>query len=311
MSKLSIIMSVYNSECYVNKSVESILTQTFKNFEFIIINDGSTDKSLEILEYYARQDNRIKLINQENIGLVKSLNKGLKISQGNFIARMDADDISKPERFEKQIEYLKNHPNCVIVGCEVLQIDMDGAPICNMGIPLSHEEIDAGLLLGRGGDIRHPAVMMRRDAVLKLGGYREQFKTAEDLDLFLRLAEQGKLANLSDILLEYRLHLGSVNFSKSEQQRQEVITVLEEAYARRSLEIPEKVVAMANHSRQLTPAYHHRNWSEAAFLAGYYSTARKHTLLALQKAPFSLDTYKFLYRGIRRSIKSLKVLNCS
>ena len=299
--KVSVLMSIYNGARYLQESVESILSQTFTNFEFIIIDDGSTDQSLAILEGYAQQDNRIHLISQQNMGLPKSLNKALAIAKGEFIARMDADDISRPERFERQVEYLNNHPYCVALGCEVLQIDMDSAPICQMGVLLVHNEIEAELLQGHGGVIRHPAVMMRRNALVAIAGYRDDFKTAEDLDLYLRLAEQGQLANLSDILLEYRIHIASVNFAKYEQQTQEVKAILKQAYARRGLEMPEDI--LQRRLKKHTLSDHHRVWAEMALRGRNFSTALKHTFISLYKAPFSLQSWQMMMLTTKRLIK--------
>jgi glycosyltransferase involved in cell wall biosynthesis len=295
--KVSVVMSVYNGFRYLRQSIESILNQTFTEFEFIIVNDGSTDRSLEVLESYAKQDNRIRLINQQNMGLTKSLNKAIAIARSDLIARMDADDISMPERFERQIEYLENHPECLAVGCEVLQIDRDGAPICKMGIPLSHEEIEAKLLKGNGGVIRHPAVMIRRDALLAIGCYRETFETAQDLDLFLRLGQKGQLANLPDVLLEYRLHLESVNYSEYERQAHDVLAILEDAYKNRGLEVPVKLPPWR--FKGTKPIDSHRTWTQMALEAGNVATAKKHAFLALLQKPISRQSWKLLFRTLK------------
>lgn len=299
--KVSVLMSVYNGSRYLEESVESILNQTFTDFEFIIIDDGSTDESLSILKHYSQQDSRIQLITQPNIGLTKTLNKALALAQGEFIARMDADDISMPERFDRQVEYLENHPNCVALGCDVLQIDMDGAPICQMGVLLAHNEIEAQLLQGRGGVIRHPAVMMRRDALVAIAGYRDNFQTAQDLDLYLRLAERGKLANLPEVLLKYRIHIASVNFAKYEQQTQDVRTMLEQAYAKRGLEMPEDL--LQRRYQKLTPSDHYRVWAQMALRGKNFSTARKHVFASLYKAPFSVQSWQVMLVTIKRSLK--------
>ena len=309
MPKISTIMSVYNGERYLEKAVESILTQTFTDFEFIIVNDGSTDNSQIILKRLAEQNKKIHLINQENIGLTKSLNKALAIARGEFIARMDADDIAMPKRFERQVKYLETHPQCLALGCNVLQIDMDGDPISIMGVPLSHHEIESGLLIGQGGDIRHPTVMIRRDALIAVDGYQDKFSSAQDLDLYLRLAERGQLANLPDVLLEYRIHLASVNYAKCRQQSQNVKAILEEAYQRRGLKMPLGI--LNGHFKQYIPADHHRSWAYEALTAGNLPTARKHALLSIYKAPFSLNSLRFIKNMIGRSIKSSQLFKTS
>ena len=194
--EISVVMSVYNGAEFLAEAVESILEQTFTNFEFIIINDGSSDRSAEILADFVKKDGRIRLINQDNTGLTKSLNTGLNYAQGQYIARMDADDIALPDRFAQQADYLDAHPECVAVGSKVLFVDPFGLPLWKSKHELPHGEIDAQLLTGNGSAISHPAVMIRSDALKAVGGYREHLDTAQDLDLFLRLAEYGQVANL-------------------------------------------------------------------------------------------------------------------
>ena len=121
---ISVIMSVYNDEKYLAKSIESILNQTYSDFEFIIINDGSTDKSMEIIDRYKNEDKRVVVVNQENMGLTKSLNKAIKLSKGKYIARMDSDDISVSNRLEKQIEFLKHNKDYALVGTNIVKINI-------------------------------------------------------------------------------------------------------------------------------------------------------------------------------------------
>jgi glycosyltransferase involved in cell wall biosynthesis len=300
MPRLSVLMSVYNADRYITRAIASILSQTFKDFEFIIIDDGSTDKSLSILAKHAREDERIRIVCRHNTGLAKALNEALRLAKGEFIARMDADDIAMPERFERQIQYLENHPNCFALGCGVLKIDVDGDPINLMHLSQSHEEIETRLLKGDGGALSHPAAMMRRNAVLEVSGYREKFKMTEDLDLFLRLAQKGQLANLPDTLLHYRLHPKSVNFTKYNEQTQEVKLVLEEAYKSRGLQMPDNLLEHRFVQRTIV-SYHHE-WANMALRSGNLATARKHAILALYKAPFSSSLWRMVIHTIKLSL---------
>lgn len=299
MPKISTIMSVYNAERYLSKSIESILKQTLDDFEFIVVNDGSTDRSSVILEYYVSQDSRIRLINQENKGLTKSLNKALALATGDYIARMDADDISMPERFELQLDFLENNPSCVAVSSDVLQIDLDGDPISRMGVLLSHAEIEAELLKGKGGVLRHPAVLMRSEALIAIDGYRDSYTTAQDLDLFLRLTEKGQLANLPDVLLEYRLHLESVNFSRYQRQTTDVIAILSDAYKARDLEMPKGLFKERSKERDSNACQ--QAWARMALGAGNLSTARKHAFQSLWNSPFSHKSWEVLLRTLKKS----------
>ena len=200
---ITVLLAVYNGQQYLREAIDSILSQTFRDFEFLIIDDGSTDNTLFILNEYARRDSRIKLVTRPNKGLTYTLNEGIFLARGEFLARMDADDICLPQRFEKQLAYLRQHPECVLVGSRVQLMDPEGLPLREMSQEQSHQEIDDAHL-NRGWPVVHPATMMRLSAIKQIGGYRDEFNTLEDLDLFLRLAEVGKLANLPDVLLRYR-----------------------------------------------------------------------------------------------------------
>ena len=208
---VSVVMSVYNGEKYLNEAVDSILNQTYRNFEFIIIDDGSTDNSPAILKEYAAMDARIRFISREHRGLPKSANEGIALSAGGFIARMDSDDVAAPERFQKQLDYLEANQRCVAVGAEVMLIDEQGRPLGHRGHPHGHWAIRRSLLMGNGGTMTHPAVMIRRGAIQKISGYNEGFETTSDLDLFLRLSEVGLVENLPDVLLSWRQHPRSMN----------------------------------------------------------------------------------------------------
>ena len=150
---ISVCMAVYNAERYVAEAVESILNQTFGDFEFLILDDGSTDGSLDILRRYAERDPRIRLTSRPNQGLVASLNELVDQARGEFIARMDADDVSLPERFQREVDYLRDHPECVLVGSRVRLIDPDGDPLCDWCTMQEHEAIDAFYLRGQAWNI--------------------------------------------------------------------------------------------------------------------------------------------------------------
>ena len=159
--QISVIMAVWNAQRYLGHCMRSIARQTVSNYEFIIVEDGSTDGSRRLLEQWARKDRRIRLIARENRGLTRSLNEALATARGDYIARMDADDISLSNRFELQIDYLARHSDCVAVGGEVLLIDPEGWPIAPRGHVQTHDEISRKLLQGNGGAMSHPAIMVR------------------------------------------------------------------------------------------------------------------------------------------------------
>src|SRR5260370_6141479 len=208
---ISVLLPVYNSGRYIGASIASVLAQTFNDFELLALDGGSTDKSLSILRKYEAKDGRVRVLSRKNLALVPSLNEMIGVARGRYLARMDSDDISRPQRFEKQVAYLEAHPTCVAVGSRSLLMDPQGMPICEYLNVLTHDEIDAAHLSDQGGtQICHPSVMMRREAVEQAGFYREEYRYCEGRDLFLCLPETGRLANLPDVLHGYRCHLSSI-----------------------------------------------------------------------------------------------------
>jgi glycosyltransferase involved in cell wall biosynthesis len=201
---LSVAMSVYNGQSHLGLAIESILDQTFTDFEFLILNDGSTDGSREIIDGYATRDKRIRAIHRENKGLVISLNQLVNEARAPLIARMDADDICLPERFEKQIAFMAANPDHGVLGTWTADIDEHGDPykVDGEDHPTSYEDFVSRI--GKGSLICHPSVVMRRDIVLSVGGYHAAFQHCEDFDLWLRLANVTKLCSLPERLVRYR-----------------------------------------------------------------------------------------------------------
>lgn len=209
-------MAVYNGEKYLAEAIDSILNQTFKNFEFIIVNDGSSDNSLKIIKQYLNNDSRIKLINnQTNLGLIKSLNKGLKIAKGQYIARMDADDISLPKRLELQLKFLENKKEIYLVGSFAIIINEKGKKIALEKVLVYPEAIAKDLK--NACCLLHPTIMFRNDAEFF---YREKAYYCEDYDLYLQMISRGKkLANYPLPLLKYRITPGSISSTKAYYQK--------------------------------------------------------------------------------------------
>ncbi|MCC6488775.1 MAG: glycosyltransferase, partial [Candidatus Hydrogenedentes bacterium] len=287
----------YNNPRHLRPAVESILQQTYADFEFIIVNDGSSDNSQSILEGFAAKDLRIRLVSRPNTGYCRALNEALRYARGEFIGRMDADDIAVPDRFERQIAYLREHPECVAVGGRVLLMDDAGVPLCEMCQEQTHEEIDAAHLAGRGGTIAHPAMTARRSAMEAIGGYDESFDFAEDLDFFLRMAEYGRVANLECVVLRYRQHLASIGYTKSETQQRSALAVLRAAYKRRGLELPHAIEARPIET--FSAAQVHRKWAWWALDAGNLHGARKHAWLAFLREPFRIDSWRAIFCALR------------
>lgn len=211
MVTVSVVMSVYNAEKYLKKAVDSILNQTFYDFEFIIIEDGSTDTSLQILEKFAEKDPRIVLIRKEkNSGLkgfIGNLNLGLEKAQGKFIARMDADDIALPFRFEKQVQEMEKDPELFIIGSSMELIDENDSQISVKKAFATDREIKAAMY--KNIALYHPTIMFRNDPAVR---YRGKIYYCEDYDLYFRLMLQNrKMANIPEVLLKYRILTTSVS----------------------------------------------------------------------------------------------------
>jgi glycosyltransferase involved in cell wall biosynthesis len=213
--KVTVLMAVYNAEKYLKLAIDSILLQTFKNFEFLIINDASTDSSLALIESY--DDHRIRLItNSENLGLVKTLNRGLKLAEGEYIARMDADDICDLTRLQKQIDFFEKNPDHVLLGASYILIDQDGKEKYRKIKPLSNIQVRWISLFRTVID--HPVAMFSSSLAKQLT-YNENYKTTQDYDLWLRMMQHGKAAVLKEPLLSYRMHSENVSTQKKSLQR--------------------------------------------------------------------------------------------
>lgn len=294
---ISVVAAAYNAERYLAEMVESFLAQTFKDFELIVVDDGSTDATAEILARYARQDARVKPVPIEHAGIVGAANAGLERAQCELIARADSDDIAMPDRLEKQLAYLNAHPECVAVGSRMLLIEPYGSPLCVSDHALTHEEIDAGLMRGGGWCMPQPAAMVRRDAVMRVGMYRKAYEWSEDLDLFLRLAEVGKLANLPEPLVKYRIHPNSSNHTKRAAQLAIKRDLVAEAYARRGLTMPADLEFKMKPIEPEVDRY--MQWTWAALKDKNVRGARKHAFSALRHRPLDPGVWRAAYCAMR------------
>ncbi len=213
--EITVLMSVFNGTKFLREAIESILNQTFADFEFLIIDDGSTDDSIEIIESY--DDQRIKLVrNGENIGLTRSLNKGIKLSKGLFLSRMDADDVSNSDRLEKQLNYMDNNPEVSVCGSWLETIGE------RQEIWKCHEhdsEIKAQLLFNNS--VYHPTAIVRKDFLVRNGFlYDESLSTAQDYGLWVAISHKAVFANIQEVLLKYRIHEDQVGKKKSSEQKE-------------------------------------------------------------------------------------------
>lgn len=283
---VSVVMPVYNAGIFLSVALTSIIEQTFCGWEMICVNDGSTDGSGKLLDQFARQDARIRVVHQANTGIVGALNHGCELAQGPLICRMDSDDIAIPHRMERQLAFLRNAPTCVAVGGSILEIDTDGDPLCCSRLPNSHAEIESNLLHRRTG-LYHPTAMLRTEALRAVGGYRKEYQWVEDHDLWLRLAQRGQLANLDEVILCYRQHSSSVCWQRSAQQRELMNGLLAEAYANRGLDLPPQLLHTGGASRSAAGP---GKWARAAAKGGFPRSVAKH-LRQLAQAPKTSWSY--------------------
>lgn len=302
---ISVVMPVHNGEKYLREAVDSILSQTFQDFEFIVIDDGSTDQSTDILNEYARKDARIRLISRENRGVAKSLNEAIALACGAYVARMDADDVSLPQRLEKQLDYLEANPDCVLLGAEVLMIDAQGWPIAKGRHVYSHCDIDEQLLRGDGGGLTHPVVMMRTGVVRRIGGYKQEFVTGQDLDLFLRLAEAGRIANLPDILLKWRQHPESINHTRYLTWGEMKKMALSAAAKRRNLDLNVEEILACERLTSKDVDHHLRYVQRASDSLCFFHTAIKHLFLSVIKGGIRGEHFYYVLVMMRRLARAL------
>lgn len=240
---ISVIMSNYNTpEEYLREAIESILNQTYSDFEFIIVDDCSTDNSLEIIKSY--KDSRISVIkNKVNMGITKSLNRALAVSKGEFVARMDADDICLPERFEKQVEYLKQNREVIVCGTWV-ELFGNGADAYNekysRKILPEKETLQINLLFGNHMNIIHPTAMFNHK-LLKDNNivYNENYIYAQDYRMWVDCSQKGELKNIPEILFKYRIHNKAVSSDKKSVQTECAKNIMAEQLAWLGLELPE------------------------------------------------------------------------
>lgn len=215
--RISCLLPVYNGEEFLEEAIGSILSQTFRDFELVVVDDGSRDSTPDILARLAAEDPRLRVIRQENGGIVAALNAGLKACRGEYVARMDADDVALPHRFQFQLDYLDAHPGCVLVGGVARSVSPDGKDVSRT-TGGRHKRTDLTCFPPKIAVSMHPLITVRRDALVAVGGYRSDFPHAEDYDLFIRLSKLGGIDNPDEDVLIYRRHEGAISLKHLETQ---------------------------------------------------------------------------------------------
>jgi glycosyltransferase involved in cell wall biosynthesis len=319
--KVSVLMPVYNGEKYIREAIDSILGQTFKDFEFLIIDDGSTDKTREILENY--DDSRIKLINnKKNIGLTKSLNKGLKLARGEYIARQDSDDVSMPKRLEKEVSFLNHNKNTALVGTYYYMINERDKILKIIKPPTKSEEIKIGLL--KGNQFGHGSVMFRVECIKEVGYYREELGSVEDYDLWLRVSDRYNIANIPEPLYKWRLNIKSVSVAKKSLMDKYALLAIELAKERRQLgkdklqilkkeEIKDFLDIYLNSKSEYESkkqiAQNYYSWSRVLFVGKDYKGAFKLLFKSFVSYPLNKETWVLVFKDLAILLLPKSVIN--
>ena len=221
MPKVSVITSVYNGEVFLEQCVRSILDQTFRDFEFIILNNGSTDGTAEILSQF--KDPRLLIIHQENLGVTRSLDKGVRMARADLIARLDADDYSFPNRLEQQVDFMDRNPDYALCGAKFLELI--GDKILPQSVPFVENDKNIRRILSCYNPFSHSTAIFRKQSFVDAGGYDEQFTFAPDYDLWIRILQTGKGYILEDELTMVRLSTESMSFQNNRKQKLEGLSL--------------------------------------------------------------------------------------
>jgi len=214
---VSVIIPVFNAATFITEAITSIQRQTYESFEVVLIDDGSTDASYQMMEILASQDSRLRVMRQENGGPAAARNAGIGVARGEFVAFLDSDDVAHPERLRRQVDYLDDHPHVCLVGGAVRHITPQGDVIADhvLGPAITSAQIADSQTRRLNNALQTTTTMLRRDAFLEAGGFREQFRSAEDYDLWLRL-QPRPMANLQEVMCSYRRHPSQITSIRGE-----------------------------------------------------------------------------------------------
>jgi GT2 family glycosyltransferase len=289
---VSVVMVVCNVERFLSEAIESILSQTFREFEFVIVDFGSTDTTKAIVSSCAAKDERIKFHTIPSCGLGTARNASCSLAQGKYLAVMDADDVALSDRLASQLSFMEQNAEVGVMGGGVEWITAAGKSLVTLRYPTDNRDIQAALL--EHCSVWHPTAFMRKDAFDAAGGYRAAFAPAEDYDLFLRIAEHFQIANLKEVVLKYRIHPHQLSMHKRRQQSLRCLAARASALSRRkgqgdpinSLEeiTPETVAVLgvSEITQKAILVREYLSWLRGMFLAGEYSTVLSAAIEILQ-----------------------------
>ena len=302
---VSVLMPVRDAEAYLAEAVASILCQTFADFEFLIIDDGSADRTRQILRRFEVVDPRVRVWERPATGFTKQLNFGLGLCRGEFVARMDGDDVAAPDRLRLQVEHLRRHPEAVVVGGAYDLIDSRGRLLRREWPATDDAALQSHALDGQT-PIAHPTALMRRSSVREVGGYDESMRTGQDNDLWLRLGEVGELACVPAVVLGYRQHPKSVSELHAADQAANIRRGCEKAYRRRGLDRafePPPAWRPTGEDARFKFLLQYGWW---AFNEAQRSTAIAYGLRAVGERPFRHEPWNLLYASTCKALPDPK-----
>lgn len=298
MPRVSVLMPVHNAAPYVGAAIDSILRQTYHDFELIAIVDGATDGSEDVVHNRAATDQRLRVSSRPNRGLVATTNEAIELARGEFIAPMDHDDIAAPRRLEVLVSLMDEHPQTVAAGGHARFIDDMGRPLLIHRMPLTPHDVDLVNMAGGGSALSNSTTLIRTEAARRLGGYRAEFSFAQDLDMWLRLAEIGDVENVDEVLLDYRVHFSMSSAKYWLEQKTAAWRAIAEAAARR-----EVAFDLLQPSYKDVPTENigkiQRKWGWWALQSGERATARHYALRALARAPHEQDSWRLAFCAMR------------
>lgn len=288
--QVSVILPVRNGERFLAQAVESVLSQTLDAIELVLVDDGSTDATSQIIREFARRDRRVRVIQLDRSGIALALNAGIAGARGRYVARMDGDDICHPSRLQKQVAYLDANAGCVAVGSAIAVMDETGEPVGTRRFPEEHQEITRSLFGGRTA-MSHPTVVVRRETLRAIGGYRAAAVPSEDLDLWFRLSRVGTLANMREELLHYRKHANAVSIRDRDRQWSVGGGIINEARRDRGLR---PLALRARWRGRSHIAAYHFECARLALVTGPRTAAMRHARAALASEPRWANPYMAL-----------------
>lgn len=303
MPDVSVLMSVFNGEKYLAESIESILAQTYSKFEFVIVDDGSSDSTRDIVTSYAAADPRIvPVLLKQNVGLAAALNKGLEVAKADYVARMDCDDRALPDRLGMQLQHLKVH-DLDLVGSRVYRIDEKGKRFGTKNLPTDPNQI--ARILPKRNCFIHPSVMAKKSLIESAGGYSEGFLNAQDYDLWLRIFPHCKFGNLSEYLLEYRYHSHKSNEKMDvfKQTYFSVLAALSHLARRYGVDIPSHLFALSGLSEWITHLHQQRMTDDDIKYLQFHTFRYIKNCSTKDSAPVKLRALKSEYLTLQYRLK--------